>query len=344
MSPYLIPEQLERNSPQPLYNQIYEQLKRELVLGGHKEGERFYSYRKLSEIYKTELRTIASAIELLIDDGLLKKKANSGIYVHKQEKFSGVGNVWYAVLADQHYHPFFFNVLVGLINEAEKYGLRVVVRFGENQEELLHWFVPHPGEGLILAGNINDALVKEAGAKCNNNLILVGNYELQGDFGTVTTNCYGGICKALKTAMNRGCRKVALITGSGKFLISRTLLQAVQECSEEFNADFLHVEETSENGYTAMHKTIEFQPDCILLTEPAFAGVWEYMQEHHLRCPDDLFLIRYGKEKNDNNLAGRAAIDLESDSVIHGKTAIQMLLKNKKDIIKVEMNLKQNKF
>ena len=74
MSPYLIPEQLVRNSPQPLYNQIYEQLKRELVLGGHQEGKRFYSYRKLSEIYKTDLRTIAAAVELLIDEGLLKKK------------------------------------------------------------------------------------------------------------------------------------------------------------------------------------------------------------------------------------------------------------------------------
>ena len=343
MSPYLIPEQLIRNSPQPLYNQIYEQLKRELVLGGHLEGERFYSYRKLSEIYKTDLRTIAAAVELLIDEGLLKKKANSGIYVHKQEKFSGVGNVWYAVLTNQNYHPFFFNVLVGLINEAEKYGLRVVVRFGENPDELLHWFVPRPGEGLILSGNVKESIVKEVGAKCNNNLILVGNYELQGDFGTVATNCYGAICKALRTALNRGCRRIALITGSKKFLISRTLLQAVQECTAEFKAEYIHVEENSENGYIAMQETTQFKPDCVLLTEPTFSGIWEYMLEHNLKCPDDIFLIRYGKEKNDNSLAGRAAIDLGSDSSIYGQTAIQMLLKNKKDTIRLGIDLNQNK-
>ena len=166
MSQYLIPEQLDRKSSTPLYSQIYEQLKRELVLGKYKTGERFYSYRKLKEVYKTELRTIAAAVDLLIEDGLVEKRIGSGVYVTSVEKVSEVGNLWYAVLTYQQYHPFYYNILVGLINEAEQFGLRVVVCMGKSREDFLRWFVPRPGEGLIITGNVDDELLKAAGKKC----------------------------------------------------------------------------------------------------------------------------------------------------------------------------------
>ena len=156
MSQYLKPAQIERNTPQPVYQQIYEQLKRELVLGNYQTGERFFSYRKLKDIYKTELRTIASAVELLIRDGFLEKRAASGIYVIKQENLSEVGNVWYAVMDEQCYHPFFFNILIGLVKEAEKFGLRLIVRFGKDREEFMRWFAPRPGTDTALAAAIAD--------------------------------------------------------------------------------------------------------------------------------------------------------------------------------------------
>jgi hypothetical protein len=76
-----------------------------------------------------------------------------------------------------------------------------------------------------------------------------------------------------------------------------------------------------------------------MLTEPTFYGAWEFMMNHSLRCPEDIFLIRYGKDTNDNTLAGRAAADLEINSEIHGRTALQMLLKSSKEICKIKMQL-----
>jgi len=99
------------------------------------------------------------------------------------------------------------------------------------------------------------------------------------------------------------------------------------------------IEEPHENGYAAMKKLHTFHPDCILMTEPAFTGVWEYMTEYSLRCPDDLFLIRYGKEKKDQFCQGRAAIDLEFDSVLQGASALQMLLQNSKKTNKTDLQL-----
>lgn len=339
MSPYLIPEQLKRNSTTPLYTQIYEQLKRELVLGKYKAGERFYSYRKLKGIYKTELRTIGAALDLLIADGLVEKRATSGIYVTGLKKVSEVGNLWYAVIAEQHYHPFFYNILIGLVNEAEKFGLRVVVRMGCSREEFLQWFVPHPGEGLVITGDVDDDLLTQAGAKCKGNMIVVGNYDLQGDYGQVVTNSLPPTRKALEKAIRYGCKRLALVTPSRNFQISRDLQEVLEACAAEHDVATYVAEDIAEDGYRAMSALSGFRPDCVLLTEPAFAGAWEYMVEHSLRCPEDLFLIRYGKELNDNSLARRAAIDLGGNSVKHGAAALHMLLNNSKEKEKIDLDL-----
>lgn len=339
MSQYLIPEQIQRNSPHPVYQQIYEQLKRELVLGDYKTGDRFFSYRKLKGIYKTELRTIGAAIDLLIGDRLLEKRATSGIYVIKQGAFSEVGNIWYAVLDKQCYHPFFFNILLGLVKEAEKFGLRIIVRFGQDRQEFLRWFAPRPGEGLVITGNLTSSLLKEAGTKCNDNMIVVGNYNFSGNFGHITTDYYDKVRTALRKASDCGCRRFALVTGNAKTRFAQDIRGIMAEFTRERHFACQMVEELSENGFLAMTQLKKFAPDCVMLTEPAFSGAWEFMMENSLKCPEDIFLIRYGKETNENFLSGHSAIDLEVNSEIHGRTALQMLLKNSKDINKVDMDL-----
>ncbi|MBP3393146.1 MAG: GntR family transcriptional regulator, partial [Lentisphaeria bacterium] len=76
---YLMPEKVDRKIALPVYQQICDQLRKELVLNGYRQGERFYSYRRLGELYKVEPRTITAALEPLLRDGLLIKRAASGI-------------------------------------------------------------------------------------------------------------------------------------------------------------------------------------------------------------------------------------------------------------------------
>lgn len=339
MNQYLLPEKIERELPQPVYQQIYEQLKRELVLNNHRTGERFFSYRKLQNLYKTQLRTIAAAVDLLIQDGLLEKRSTSGIYVIRQEQISEVGNIWYAMLTEQSYHPFFYNILMGLVKEAEKYGLRIIVRIGKDRKEFLRWFAPQPGEGLVITGDFDAPLLKSSGAKCRNNMVVVGNYDLSGPFGQVTTDCCSRIRESLLLASEYGCRRFGLITGSARIKISRDLRKIISEFAEEHHFACQMVEEINENGLAGMEKLKVFRPDCVILTEPAFSGAWEFMLNNALRSPEDIFLIRYGKEANDNTLAGKAAVELETNSELHGRTALQMLLKGNKEIHKINMQL-----
>jgi DNA-binding LacI/PurR family transcriptional regulator len=140
-------------------------------------------------------------------------------------------------------------------------------------------------------------------------------------------------------AIKHGCRRIGVITGPASRLVSKDLLEAAEDCLTSHPGrieEVVHVTDGEENGLRAMGSLFKSKPDCILVTEPAFPGVWEYLAANSLRCPDDVFVIRHGKEKQGSWYPNRASINLESDSVKHGQIALQMLLKNSKDTVKVD--------
>ncbi|MBQ6470830.1 MAG: GntR family transcriptional regulator [Victivallales bacterium] len=339
VSQYLIPELIERGAPRPIYLQLYEQLKRELVLGGHAAGERFFSYRKLHEIYHAELRTIAAAVDLLVKDGLLERRMTSGIFVAPQTKVSDVGNIWYAVMDEQCYHPFFFNILIGLVKEAELYGLRIIVRFGKNREEFFRWFLPRPGEGLVVTGLLDADFLAKASDRCNGNLVVVGNYDLVEQYARVVTDNLAKLREALQRAYAYGCRRFGLVTGLAQTRLVRDMRDVLTDFAADCKVFSKAVAEAGENGQKAMERLADFHPDCVLLTEPAFGGALEFLMAHGLKCPEDVFLIRYGKEASDRSFRNAAAIDVQNDAENHGRTAVQMLLKSSHECRTIGMEL-----
>ncbi len=343
---YLLPERVDRSKALPVYQQICDQLRKELVLNGYRRGERFYSYRKLGELYKVELRTVMAALEPLLKDGLLIKRAASGIYVgdaiDKDISLREVGTVWYAVIGEKFSHPFYFNVFEGVEAEAERFGLRVMVGLKKDIRSFERWFRPQPGDGLIISGCCTREYLDAVGARCNDNIIVVGSYDFSGNFGCVTSNYHRAVQKALEMALDAGCRRIGIISNSVKRLISMELYAAADVCRRAHAGvveDICHVTDPDENGYEAMKRLSDFKPDCVLLTEPAFIGAMEYLQAHGQRCPEDVFIIRYGKEVNDERYLNLAAVNVESDSEILGRNALRMLIANSKDTLRFEMTL-----
>lgn len=343
---YLMPEKIDRTKALPVYQQICDQLRRELILNGYFPEERFYSYRKLREFYKVELRTIAAALEPLLREGLLVKRAASGIYVGntigKDVSRREVGTVWYAVIGEKFSHPFYFNVFEGVESEAERFGLRVIVGLKKDPVSFKRWFCPQPGDGLIITGCCSREYIDSVAMKCNDNIIVVGSYDFSGNFGCVTSSYHHAIQKSLDLATDYGCRRIGIISNSEKRLISMELFAAAETCRRSHLneiEDLIHITDPDEDGYAAMEKMSSFRPDCVLLTEPAFIGAMEYLHAHKLRCPEDVFVIRYGKETHDDRYLNMAAVNIESDSIVLGQNALQMLIANSKDTLRFEMKL-----
>ena len=76
---------LLQNSGVPIYQQIAEQLKEDLLAGKLKEGEYLPSIRGLAQDLKISVITTMKAYELLADEGLVTAMQGKGFYVNAQD-------------------------------------------------------------------------------------------------------------------------------------------------------------------------------------------------------------------------------------------------------------------
>lgn len=75
---------LNRRSPLPLYQQLAEQLSREIVGGSLKPGARLPSELELAEQHAIGRPTVRQATELLVQRGLIERRRGSGTFVREQ--------------------------------------------------------------------------------------------------------------------------------------------------------------------------------------------------------------------------------------------------------------------
>ncbi|GEP80390.1 PLP-dependent aminotransferase family protein [Staphylococcus carnosus] len=66
---------------QPLYMQLYQTLKEQIIEGQYKSGDRFPSKRRLAEHHSLSNTTIEHAYQYLLDEGYIYSKPRSGYYV-----------------------------------------------------------------------------------------------------------------------------------------------------------------------------------------------------------------------------------------------------------------------
>lgn len=66
---------------QPLYMQLYQKLKEQIIEGQYQSGDRFPSKRRLAEHHSLSNTTIEHAYQYLLDEGYIYSKPRSGYYV-----------------------------------------------------------------------------------------------------------------------------------------------------------------------------------------------------------------------------------------------------------------------
>ncbi len=74
---------LDRNSPVPLYVQLKELIKENILKGQWKEGEKIPAEYDLMEQYQVSRATVREAIDELVKEGLLVRKHGYGTFVRK---------------------------------------------------------------------------------------------------------------------------------------------------------------------------------------------------------------------------------------------------------------------
>ena len=80
---------IDKTSKTPVYIQIYEELKRQIISGEKKAGERLNATRALSEDYHISRNTVLAAYQQLESEGFIYSRIGSGYYVEEIPELSG---------------------------------------------------------------------------------------------------------------------------------------------------------------------------------------------------------------------------------------------------------------
>lgn len=78
--------QIDHHSGQPIYRQVIEQIRRQIMAGQLLEGRQLVSVRELAGQLRVNPMTISKAYSLLEMEGLLKRRRGVGLFVARVRK------------------------------------------------------------------------------------------------------------------------------------------------------------------------------------------------------------------------------------------------------------------
>jgi len=78
--------EIDHHSGQPIYRQVIEQIRRQILAGQLGEGTQLVSVRELAGQLKVNPMTISKAYSLLEHEGLLERRRGVGLFVAKVAK------------------------------------------------------------------------------------------------------------------------------------------------------------------------------------------------------------------------------------------------------------------
>ncbi len=78
----------DRDSGEPMYLQIYSQLKEKIQEGRLKAGDKLLSKRKMAESLNVSVNTVETAYSQLLSEGFIEARPKSGYYVSQIEEFN----------------------------------------------------------------------------------------------------------------------------------------------------------------------------------------------------------------------------------------------------------------
>lgn len=74
-----------KNSIIPLYQQLSDEIKEQILLGKLKAGDRLMTEAELSQQYEVSRITVRKAIELLVDEGYVLRKQGIGTFIAEKK-------------------------------------------------------------------------------------------------------------------------------------------------------------------------------------------------------------------------------------------------------------------
>jgi len=223
------------------------------------------------------------------------------------------------ILTEDHFlrsEPFYTRIFLGTEFEARSYEyyilLTTIPSDFEKGDKLPRFILERNIDGIIVAGKVPDALIKEL-EKYEMPLAFVDYYPPSEKYPVVLIDNVSGGLQAVQHLLGLGHKNIAFIGADIKHPSIRDRFQgykiALERAGITFNPNYNTITDEKyparENGFQAAKKLLKKNKKitAIFTCNDAMAiGVMQYLKDNNIRVPDDISLIGFDDVEADLSL------------------------------------------
>ena len=273
-------------------SQIADYLRRKIVSGSLRPGEKLEGSRGLAEQFHVGRQVIRSAFKILEKENFIRTAAGSGVFVNDfipsvgKKRKTRIGFVpWKKVLTED----FELRTYLELLRQAPDKNCEIFLCNTPDEKEFLSWIRNYDLNGVILCGFLDDKLIRMLNAERITFLVL-GNYAFSEPANCLEKDVYRNVRDAASILLKRyQFKRIACIFESMFGLGPKQTLQGLKDAAAQ-NAltfdDSLVFQTSPHYGYEEMEFLFRSKKlgrdDLVYLTEETFAGAARSILERNL--------------------------------------------------------------
>lgn len=292
-----------------LYLQVYDDLKIKIAQGRYKGGSLLPSEREIGDLYKVDRTTVRKALEHLVADGLVEKRAGVGTRVIACEPISPAERGPHRTVAfflpkstrktNRISQPFYSSIFYRMEQECRRHQYALVYSTLDSEDDFPAMLEAAQYTGIVFVSNVERRFIDHARLRRVPSVLI---NELHPGVPSINSDNIGGMAMACEHLLALGHTRFALITGIEHYLTTRERMMAcvcaLAQAGLRIQDQYLErTDWEPASGYEATLRILSSgtpRPSAIIAFNDSLAlGCMRAIYELGLRVPDDISLIGF---------------------------------------------------
>lgn len=308
------------------YVRLYTALKEQIAGGTYPFGGLLPSEREIGLQYDMDRTTVRKALDMLVEDGLVEKKAGVGTKVlfcddmSREEKTDTVGTIAFLLpkgsgMQDRITQPFYASLFYNIERECQRNGHQVIYSTLDATDHLEMLLNKRSFLGIIFVSNIlpaHIALARARGIPC----VLINGYHPA--VPCILQDNFTGAYLACQHLIELGHRRIALVKGIASYVSSiermrgcmAALYDSGLDVPPEYRASCDWDAASSFRAVSAMFTGDFLRPTAIAaFNDNSAYGAIRAANQAGLRVPEDLSVTGFDNIEQPNMLPQLTTVD-----------------------------------
>ena len=296
-----------------LYQQVYQDIKDKITSAQYQFGDLLPSEREIGEEYHVDRTTVRKAFSLLVDEGLVEKRAGKGsVVISSNSPVSSIpavshkGSIAFLLpksggVSDRITVPFYSELFYNIEKSCSNAGYSLIYASLDSAEDLGHIQQQTSNlRGIIYVSNVREECIQKA---LNEHIpcVLLNSYSPL--LPSILSDNYSGARKATEYLLQNGHTSIAVLSGIVSYTTSQERLNGVLSVMREHNLslpDAFYMRSDNweaDGGFNAMYKLLQSGhrlPTAIFCFNDRLAhGAIQALVQSGFSIPDDISIIGY---------------------------------------------------